>query len=293
MQMAALYESVTRSIIEDLEKGVPAWVQPWRTKRRTSLGLLPANIATGRTYSGINIPILWAAAKRAGYPDPAWMTFRQARALNANVRKGERGTHIVFTRKLTITEEDEEKRISMLRNYCVFNVAQIDGLPAKIAAPEEVPPSIDSDVQRFIDATGADIRHGGSVACFVPSLDLIQLPPRSAFTTIESYFATGLHELGHWSGFVTRLNRDLRHRFGSRAYAAEELIAELTSAFLCAHLGVNGELRHASYIDSWISLLKDDPRAIVTAASKASQAADFLRSLTGERPREDESPDSA
>ena len=102
MQMAALYDAVTRSIIDDLEKGVPAWVQPWRTKRRTALGLLPANLATGRTYSGINIPILWQAAKSAGYPDAAWMTYRQALALNANVRKGEKGTHIVFTRKLTV-----------------------------------------------------------------------------------------------------------------------------------------------------------------------------------------------
>ena len=225
MQMAALYESVTRSIIDDLAKGVPTWVQPWRTKRRTALGLLPANIATGRTYSGINIPILWHAAKCAGYSDPAWMTFRQALALGANVRKGEKGTHIVFTRKLTVKEEDEERQISMMRNYCVFNVAQIDGLPPTLVTPEEKPPPLDDDAQRFIEATRADIRHGGSRACFVPSLDIIQLPQRSDFTTIESYFATALHELGHWCGAETRLNRDLKNRFGSQAYAAEELIA--------------------------------------------------------------------
>jgi antirestriction protein ArdC len=256
MQMASLYDAVTRSIIDDLAKGVPGWVQPWRTKRRTALGLLPANIATGRTYSGINIPILWHAAKCAGYPDPAWMTFRQALALGANVRKGEKGTHIVFTRKLTLKEEDEEKQISMMRNYCVFNVAQIDGLPPAIVTPEEKPPPLDDDAQRFIEATRADIHHGGSRACFVPSLDIIQLPQRSDFVAIESYFATLLHELGHWSGHETRLNRDLKNRFGSQAYAAEELIAELTSAFLCAHLGVNGELRHASYVDNWLELCR-------------------------------------
>jgi antirestriction protein ArdC len=176
----------------------------------------------------------------------------------------------------------------MLRSYAVFNVAQIDGLPPQIAEPEEVAPPLDNDVQRFIDGTQAEIRHGGSRACFIPSLDFIQMPPRSAFVSIESYRATQLHELGHWSGHEKRLNRDLNNRFGSRAYAAEELIAELTSAFLCAHLRIAGELRHASYIDNWIALLKQDNRAVFTAASKASQAADFLRSFTGDVQQEEE-----
>ena len=136
-------------------------------------------------------------------------------------------------------------------------------------------------------ARGAHGRRG-SRACFVPSLDIIQLPQRSDFATTESYFSTALHELGHWVGHETRLNRDLKNRFGSQAYAAEELIAELTSAFLCAHLGVNGELRHASYIDNWLALLKEDNRAIFTAASKASQASDFLRKLAGEQLQERE-----
>jgi antirestriction protein ArdC len=168
----------------------------------------------------------------------------------------------------------------MLRSYAVFNVAQIDGLPARVIQPEEFAPPLDDDVQHFVDATQAAIRHGGSRACFVPSLDIVQLPPRSAFVTNESYRATELHELGHWSGHETRLNRDLKSRFGTQAYAAEELIAELTSAFLCAHLRIAGELRHAAYIDNWIALLKQDNRAIFTAASKASQAADFLRSFS-------------
>jgi antirestriction protein ArdC len=116
----------------------------------------------------------------------------------------------------------------------------------------------------------------------VPSLDFIALPEKSSFINVESYFATGLHELGHWCGAKHRLDRDLSGRFGSEAYAAEELIAELNAAFLCAHLGIRGELRHAEYIASWISLLKSDNRAIFTAASKASQAANFLRALSGE-----------
>jgi antirestriction protein ArdC len=288
MKIASLYEQVTNAIIADLEKGAPTWVQPWKTTRRTSLGFLPANLATRRTYSGINIPILWRAASEAGYADHAWMTFKQALALEAYVRKGEKGTLIVFTKKLEVREDDEERQISMLRSYAVFNVAQIDGLPAHVAQPEEAAPPLDDDVQHFVDATHADIRHGGSRACFVPSLDFIQLPPRSAFVSIESFRATQLHELGHWSGHETRLNRDLKNRFGTQAYAAEELIAELTSAFLCAHLRIAGELRHASYIDSWIALLKQDNRAIFTAASKASQAADFLRSFTADIKQEEE-----
>jgi antirestriction protein ArdC len=280
MQMTSLYADVTRDIITDLARGVPAWVQPWKTSKRTRLGLLPANLATGRTYSGINIPILWHAAKGAEYVDHAWMTFQQALALKANVRKGEKGTHIVFTKKVTTTQDDEEKQFSMLRGYTVFNVAQIDGLPTSIATPEEVACATDEDVERFISATKADIRHGGSRACFVPSLDIIQLPLPSSFISVENYFATKLHELGHWSGHESRLNRDLKNRFGSQAYAAEELVAELTSAFLSARLGINGELRHAAYIESWIKLLTADNRAIFTAASKASQASDYLRSFS-------------
>ena len=287
MKMASLYEQVTNAIIADLEKGAPIWVQPWKTTPRTSLGLLPANLATRRTYSGINIPILWRAAIEGGYSDHAWMTFKQALAQGACVRKGERATHVVFTKKLLVKEDDEERRISMLRSYAVFNVAQIDGLQPHAAEAEEAAPPLD-DVQRFIDATAAEIRFGGSRACFVPALDIIQMPPRSEFVSNESFRATQLHELGHWSGGEKRLNRDLKNRFGTQAYAAEELVAELTSAFLCARLRVEGELRHASYIDSWIALLKKDDRAIFTAASKASQAADFLRSFSGDlQQRED------
>ena len=288
MKMASLYDTVTNNIVAELEKGVAPWVQPWKTNRRTKLGLLPGNAATRRTYSGINIPILWHAAIQAGYADHAWMTFKQAQELGANVRKGEHGTHVVFTKKLTVEDDDNERQISMLRSYAVFNVAQIDGLPERIVAPEEpAEPPPDNIPQRFIESTRADIRHGGSKACFVPSLDVIQLPPRNAFESVERFFATALHELAHWSGHETRLKRELGNRFGTKAYAAEELIAELTAAFLCAHLGVEGQLRHADYIATWIVLLKEDNRAIFTAASKASQAANYLRSFAEDAAEEE------
>ena len=198
MQMAALYESITRSIIDDLEKGVPAWVQPWRTKRRTALGLLPANFATGRTYSGINIPILWHAAKSAGYPDPAWMTYRQALELDANVRKGEKGTHIVFTRKLTIKKEEDEDTISMLRSYTVFNVAQIDGLPPTIVTPR---------THRRCSTTPRSVSLRRPAPIFVTGAAARASFHRSTSSNYRStrISATALHELGHWSGHETRL----------------------------------------------------------------------------------------
>jgi antirestriction protein ArdC len=283
MHISALYESVTNNIIADLERGVAPWAQPWRNGNTG--GILPMNAATNRSYNGINIPILWHAQLSRGYPTASWMTYKQAADLGGQVRGGENSTHVVFTKQLNVRdrETDEEKKIGMLKAYSVFNVAQIDGVPtSSIGQIEETPDRKRDKVDTFIAATKADIRIGGDRACYIPALDFIILPPESAFKSREHFLATGLHECGHWSGHKSRFDRDLRSRFNEKAYAAEELIAELTAAFLCAHLGITGELRHADYIASWISLLKDDDRAIFTAASKASQAANFLRAFSGE-----------
>lgn len=279
MNIAAVYESVTRSIIVELEQGAAPWVKPWKGGNR--VGIMPANAATGRCYSGINIPILWHAADVCGYPTNAWLTFKQALEKGACVRKGEKGTQVVFTKRLSVKKDDdadEERQISMLRAFTVFNVAQVDGFDAPDSPAAPAPPAGAADA--FATATGADIRHGGDKACFVPFMDFIVLPEPESFESMEHYHATKLHELVHWSGHKSRLDRDLSHRFGTKAYAAEELVAELGAAFLCAHLGVQGQLRHAGYIESWLSLLKEDDRAIFTAASKASQAADYLRSFS-------------
>lgn len=279
-----LYQEVTDRIVAQLETGdVPMWLKPWKTSVANGMTLLPSNFATGRSYHGINVPILWGAADDRGYPTPQWLTFKQAKEKGASVRKGERATQVVFTKKLRITdrETEEEKQISMLRAYFVFNVAQVEGLPEREnLAPPMTPDERDTKLALFFAATHADIRHGGNQACYVPSLDYIQMPPYGAFKSIEGYHATKLHELGHWTAHATRLDRNLTGRFGTRAYAAEELVAELTAAFLCAHLGVTGELRHAGYIKNWIELLKHDERAIFTAAAKASSAADYLRAFS-------------
>jgi len=279
MKIAALYESVTQSIIKDLEAGVAPWTKPW--KNGNVGGILPMNAATKRGYNGVNIPILWHAQLARGYPTANWMTYKQAQDIGVQVRAAEKSTHVVFTRKLRVQdkETDEEKQVGMLKAYSVFNIAQIDGLEPETI--EEASPEVRQDTALlFIAATKADIRIGGDRAAYIPALDFIILPPESAFNTREHFLATSLHECGHWSGHKSRLDRDLKSRFNEKAYAAEELVAELTAAFLCAHLEIKSELRHAEYINNWIQLLKGDSRAIFTASSRASQAADYLRSFS-------------
>ena len=286
MKIAALYDSVTQSIIKDLEAGVAPWTKPW--KNGNTGGILPMNAATKRGYNGVNIPILWHAQLTHGYPTANWMTYKQAQEIGAQVRAGEKSTHVVFTKKLRLKdkETDEEKQVGMLKAYSVFNIAQIDGLEPE--AIEEASSEVRQDTaELFIEATKADIRIGGDHAAYSPALDFIIRPPERAFNTREHFLSTCLHECGHWSGHKSRLNRDLRSRFNEKAYAAEELVAELTAAFLCAHLEIKGELRHAEYINNWIQLLKDDNSAIFTASSRASQAADYLRSFS-ERVDEDD-----
>jgi antirestriction protein ArdC len=279
MKLQELYAQVTSTIIKDLEKGVATWVKPWKSGAKG--GIMPYNAATGRQYRGINIPILWHARQTREYPTAGWLTYKQGLPLDAHVRKGEVGTTVVFTQQLTIhenKEDDEERRISMLKTYTVFNEAQIDDLPKTPQA--EVLEYTDEDALAFINATQARINHGGNRAYYMPAMDQVWLPSPNDFESYEHYVATALHELAHWSGAKHRLDRQLNNRFGTQAYAAEELVAELSAAFMCAHLNIEGKLRHAEYIANWLELLREDPRAIFTAASKASQAAGFLRSFS-------------
>jgi len=160
------------------------------------------------------------------------MTYKQAQDIGAQVRAGEKSTHVVFTKKLRLKDKEtnEEKQVGMLKAYSVFKVAQIDGFEPETG--EEAPPEMRQDsAQLFIAATKADIRIGGDRAAYIPALDLIILPPESDFETRGHFLATALHECGHWSGHKSRLDRDLKSRFNEKAYAAEELVAELTAAF--------------------------------------------------------------
>jgi len=235
--------------------------------------------------------MLWSAAMAKGYAAPQWMTFKQALELNANVRKGEQGSLVVYASKITRTETDDgsgeetARDIPFMKGYTVFNVEQIEGLPAQFY-PKLEPRS--EGLQRiaraeaFFAATKAVIRHSGTQAYYSISSDHVQMPPFEIFRDAESYYATLAHDSTHWTRHEKRLNREFgRKRFGDEGYAMEELVAELGSAFLCADLELTPEVRddHASCLASWLKVLKSDPRAIFTAASHAQRAADFLNGL--------------
>ena len=270
-----IYQVVTDSIIEALEAGVKPWVCPW-VRNGTAAGL-PANMATGTAYSGINIMLLWCSAAKQGFQDSRWLTYKQAQEMGAQVRKGERGTTAIFYKTLEKEAEDGEiEKIPMLKSFTVFNVEQIDGL-AIDAAPQPVT-EFDPlpQVEALLTRSGAKITERGVKAYYQPSTDEIVLPERFRFADAANFYATGLHELVHWTGAKHRLNREKGGRFGSEKYAFEELIAELGSAFLMADLGVTGEVQHESYVASWLKALKGDKRYIFQAASAASKAHRYL-----------------
>lgn len=285
---ANLYDEITTKIIAELEAGRVPWVQPWGTSAaRAPLGL-PKNATTSRSYSGINVLILWGAVIEHGFPSQGWLTFRQALSLGGNVRKSERGTTVVYADRFTPEDEkrraretgDEAHAIPFLKRYTVFNVAQCDGLPADIAtvAPPPPPGLIEPRVEALIRATGVDFRIGGNRAFYVPSQDYVMVPPPQAYFEPINWHRTALHELGHASGHHSRLNRDLSGSFGTKLYSVEEITAELIAAYSCAALGIVPTVRHADYIGAWLEVLREDSRAIVRAASQASKAADWLLS---------------
>ncbi len=280
----SLYQEVTDRIIAALEQGRVPWVQPWGGAK-AGLGL-PKNAATGRRYSGVNILILWGAVIDKGFALQSWLTFRQALDLGGNVRKGERGATVCFADRFIPKGElerarqdgEEPEAVPFLKRFTVFNVAQCNGLPEHVFAGAPVLPEreIVPHAEALIAATAADIRIGGDRACYVPSGDYIQVPLQPAFFEQINYYRTCFHELGHWTGHPSRLNRDLSGRFGSNPYAREELVAEMASAFMCAALGIVPTVRHADYLGSWLDVLREDNRAIFRAASHASKAADFV-----------------
>jgi antirestriction protein ArdC len=247
--------------------------------------------ASGDPYRGVNVLLLWSEAVERGYQSSTWMTYRQAAALGANVRKGETGSLVVFANRFTAKEvdhhgEETEREIPYLKAYSVFNVEQIEGLPSKFTQVPTAPKPAQriESAEAFFAATGATIRHGGNRAYYAPGLDLIQMPQRECFRDAESYCATVAHELTHWTSHPSRLSREHGKRFGDETYAAEELIAEMGSAFLCSDLGITPEARedHAAYLAHWLKVLKADSRAIFTAASMAQRAADYLHECNKE-----------
>lgn len=287
MNARDIYQQIADTLIARLDQCQP-YQRPWLTSNTTAM---PANATTGRTYRGSNVVMLWMAADAAGYTDARWATFQQWKERGAIVRKGEKGTPILWfsliDRKHASTDAesgdtDPSGKIPCARISHVFNIAQVDGADLTTPAAASSNVSFIEAAEHLVVSTQATIRHGGNAAYYRRSTDHIQMPPREAFTgtatmtATEAYYATLLHELVHWT--APRLDRELGKRFGDDAYAAEELVAELGAAFLTCRLGISATPRddHAAYLASWSTLLRKDPRAFVTASSKAADAAEFL-----------------
>lgn len=290
-----IYTSITNRIVAMLEKGEMPWHCPWKKKTGNISRPLRSN---GIPYSGVNVLQLWLSAMDQGFSNPYWMTFNQIKELGGCVKKGSKGTQVVYASTFEKNGEDSEgneitQKIPFLKTYVVFNVEQTEDLPEKYVKKygldDSDEPSVNKDemiaeCEAFFKKVGSDLKHGGNQAYYSPALDYVQMPTFKMFESAEAYYATLSHEHIHWTRHKSRLDRDYNQkRFGDEGYAMEELVAELGSAFLCADLGLNtmadDKHQHAAYIQSWIKVLKDDKRAIFTAASAASKAVDYLHSL--------------
>lgn len=275
-----LHAEITARILAKLQAGVAPWRQSWSSK---GTGAMPRNAATGRAYSGVNVPLLWCEQQDRGYASAGWLTFKQALEAGGSVRKGEKGSQVVFVS--TIEREDEQtgklRRIPFLKAYTVFNVEQCDGLPAAMMPAIEPinPDRRDELADEFLAATGAKIRHGEGRAYWHRVQDIINLPIFASFVSSDAYYGTAFHELAHWTGAEHRLNRTKGKRFGDQEYTYEELVAELAAAFLSAEFGYDNDADAASYLACWIKFLTDHETAFMSAASDASRAVAYLRDL--------------
>lgn len=281
-----LYQEITNKIVNELEQGRFPWVQPWNASHAACAVGLPKNATTHNSYSGINILILWGAVIEQGFTSQNWLTFKQAKGLGGTVRKGEHGQIICYVDRFTpkdteqeVTKTDkDDTSIPFLKRYRVFNADQCDGLPDSVT--DTLAPLPDRQLvpraEELVEATQAIVQIGGDRAFYDSVRDYLQLPPQPAFTDQINYYRTCFHELGHWTGHRTRLDRDQSGRFKTKAYAREELVAELTAAFICASLNIVPTVRHVDYLGSWLEVLKEDKRAIFRAASQASKATNYL-----------------
>jgi len=298
MQPNDIHQNTTDRIVAAIEAGADGYQMPWNPKLCDPSPLsIPHNPVGGYSYRGINILSLWGSQEEAGFPTPEWATYQQWQSIGAQVKKGEKATTSIFykpvpastTQKPARPSENEAERSEKARPFIikaahVFNAAQVEGYtPTPLPAVSELEKHAASE--NLISSSGARIVTGGPKACYIPVRDEIHLPSQAAFINHQAYYGVAFHELSHWTGHKARCARTLEGRFGSEAYAIEELIAELSAAFLSAELGLSPEPRidHARYISSWLKVLKNDKRAIFSAATKAGQAAEFLIELAGGR----------
>lgn len=282
-----IYETVNDRIISQLEQGLIPWRKEWKV---TGFSGMPSNFQTKKPYRGINILLLGCAP----FSDSRWMTYKQAQAIGAQVRKGEKGTPIVFWSTFEREQRNEstgtvdDKKIPFLRQYTVFNAEQIDGIPIELPfdeTPFEPIPAAQAIVDSYLSRASIELRHGGDRAFYSPRLDYLQMPKQTAFESPDAYYSTLFHECGHSTGHRTRLDRKFEagDTFGSVEYSKEELVAEFTAAYLCAQVGISNErleLNHAAYIQGWLRALKNDKTMLLSAAQKAQRAADLIADRT-------------
>lgn len=284
-----VYSRITDKIVADMEKGRLTWRKPWNAENLANSVMRPLRW-NDIPYSGVNTIMLWATAAECGYDSPYWMTFKQASDMKAHVRKGEKSTQIVyadrFEKEQTAADGTKEvQKIPFLKLYSVFNACQIEGLPEGFTLkPEHSAINEEqriANLEQFFFNTGAEV-YTGTRAAYHPSTDRIEMPPFEAFNEAAGYYSTLAHELGHWTGHANRLNRDFdMKKHGDEGYAKEELVAELSSCFLGADLGIKpiSEEQHAAYIQSWLTVLRNDKRFIFHAASHAQKAVEYINSL--------------
>ena len=275
MNSQSIAQSIKDNVIKSLESGVAPWVKPWNSHGVDA----PYNPISKRYYNGINFIQL---SMMPGSTHN-WVTYKQAQSVGAQVRKGSKGVPVIYFSPLEVQDQvtNEIKKIPMLKTYTVFNADQVDGLELPAPAERNMNESIAS-CEAFIKAQRAEFKFGGNRAFYVPSLDYIQLPELDQFKSSADYYATALHELSHWTGHESRLDRKISNKFGNEAYAFEELVAELGSAMLCAHNKIDGQLQHASYIASWLKVLNDDPKNILKASALAQKILDYTTKSTNE-----------
>ena len=281
-----LYQQVTDQIIAAIEEGCPPWQKPWTGSRNGAALPLRHN---GEPYRGINILVLWSIAASKGYTSAHWLTFQQAKTLGGSVRKGEKSSTVIYygVKEIEEDESDEEKkRIPFAKSFRVFNADQIDDLPAKyydIPEPaRDLGTELDPALEAYFEATGADIQSSEDPRAFYDiRADRIHMPPVSTFHDAGGYYATLAHEVTHWTGAAKRLDRF--GRFSDRkAYAFEELVAEIGNCLICSTLGLIPDFEQSgAYIEGWLAAMKEDNRTIFRAASEAQKALDFVQGLTG------------
>lgn len=284
-----VHQEITNRIVGALETA-GEFRLPWIASGAGALSR-PVNVLSGNAYNGVNVLSLWVSAMVSEFSSPIWGTYRQWQEKGCQVRKGEKSSVVVFYKTYEIDSDGESPEERMVaRASRVFNAAQVEGFDA---VAEELPsgPVFDpvARAEAFVGSVGARVVEDGEEACYVPSEDLIRMPERRRFvgsdsrSAGEAFYGVLCHELVHWSGAKSRLDRDLSGRFGNEAYAMEELIAELGAAFLCADLGLCSSPRndHAAYIRTWLQVLKSDKKAVFTAASRASEAAGWLLAQEG------------